>query len=129
MYWGEAVLDDDFRDSFNRYGVLGNYTAKKVRAVGGFLFGENDDPSGIQLDNNGWFVEVDAAVRDDTVLYLRWDEFSRDLAAGGELETDGPTLGVSWLSSELTRITVEVQTLDTDSTSEDSLTAEMQITF
>ena len=129
MYWGEAVLAGGFRDSFNRYGVLGNYTADRVRAVGGFLFGENEDPSGIQLDNSGWFVEVDAAVKDDTVLYLRWDEFSRDLAAGGEIETDGPTLGVSWLPSELTRITVEAQTLDTDSVSEDSITAEVHVTF
>ena len=129
MYWGESVLDGGFRDSFNRYGVIGNYTAERVRAVGGFLFGENEDPSGIQLDNNGWFVEVDAAVKDDTVLYVRWDKFARDLAAGGELETEGPTLGISWLPSELTRITVEAQALDTDSVSEDSITAEVHITF
>ncbi len=128
-YWGEAVLDGDFRDSFNRYGVIGNYTAEQVRAVGGLLVGENDDPSGVQLDNDGWFLEVDVKVRSNTALYGRWDDFSRDLVAGGELETDGPTVGVSWQPTDLTRVTVEAQWLDTDDTSEDSVTGEVHIAF
>ncbi len=127
-YWGEAVLDAT-RDSFNRYGVLGNYTMEKVRAVGALLFGENDDPSGVTLDNSGWFLEVDVRVKDDTAVYLRWDDYDRDLVAGGELQTDGPTLGISWIPTEVTRVTIEAQSLDTDSTSEDSLTAEAHIAF
>jgi hypothetical protein len=128
-YWGEAVLDGGFRDSYNRYGIIGNYTAQKVRAVGGLLVGENDDPSGVKLDNDGWFLEVDVKVRPNTALYARWDDFSRDLAAGGEVETDGPTAGLSWRPTDVTRVTVEAQWLDTDGTSEDSVTGEVHISF
>jgi hypothetical protein len=128
-YWGEAVLEDDFRDSYNRYGVIGNYTVQKLRAVGGLLVGENDDPSGVSLDNDGWFLEADVMVRPDTAVYARWDEFTRDLAAGGESETDGPTVGVSWRPTEVTRVTVEAQWLDTDDAEENSVTAEAQIAF
>jgi hypothetical protein len=128
-YWGEAVLEGDFRDSFNDSATTEIYTAQQVRAVGGLLVGENDDPSGVKLDNDGWFLEVDVKVRPGTALYARWDDFSRDLAAGGEVETDGLTAGVSWRPTEVTRVTVEAQWLDTDGTSQDSVTAEVHISF
>ncbi|MBI2842298.1 MAG: hypothetical protein HYX78_02750 [Armatimonadetes bacterium] len=132
-YWGEAVLSGGFRDSFNRYGVIGNYTAEMTRLVGGFLFGDNDDPSGVNLDNDGWFVELAQHVAGEGVVaYARWDDFSRDLAAGGKRETDGPTLGISWTpdpDNAVMRLNVEGQWLDTDGTSGDSVTVELQITF
>ncbi len=126
-YWGEAVLTGGFRDSFERYGVIGNYTAQKTRAVGGLLFGDNEDPGGADLDNDGWFLEIDQRVGVDTVAYFRWDEFNRDLAAGGERETDGPTLGISWTPTELSRFTIEAQSLDTDGTDVDSIVVEMHL--
>jgi len=126
-YWGEAVLAGGFRDSYNRYGIIGNYTGGSNRVVGGILFGNNDDPGGADLDNSGWFIELAHVVRPETAVYARWDRFSRDLAAGGERETDGPTLGVSWITSALTRINLEGQWLDTDGSNIDSITAELQI--
>ena len=128
-YWGEAVLAGGFRDSFQRYGVIGTYTGASTRVVGAFLLGSNDDPSGADLDNNGWFVEAAHKLRPDTAVYARWDQFDRDLASGGERRTDGPTLGVSYIPTDVTRLTVEAQWLETDSTSGDSLTMEMQIAF
>lgn len=128
-YWGEASLEDNFRDSFSRYGVIGNYTMERTRLVGGYLLGSNDDPTGVTLDNDGWFIEVDQNLWRDITGYVRWDNFTRDLAAGSDLETDGPTLGISWIITPLTRLTVEGQQLDTDSTERNSVTAELQIVF
>jgi hypothetical protein len=110
-YWGEAVLAGGFRDSFNRYGILGNYTAARTRVVGAYLLGDNEDPSGVDLDNNGWFIEIAHKVQPETAAYLRWDQFDADLASGDERQTEGPTLGVSWTPTEVTRITVEAQWL------------------
>jgi hypothetical protein len=126
-YWGEAVLTSGFRDSFRRYGVIGNYTKQRTRVSGAFLFGSNDDPSGADLDNSGWFVEVAQRLRPETAAYIRFDKFDRDLASGGERTTDGPTLGISWIPSSLTRLTLEAQFLDTDGSSQNSLTAELQV--
>jgi hypothetical protein len=128
-YWGEAVLGGGERDSFNRYGILGNYTAEKFRVLGGVLVGSNDDALGAELNNQGGFLEVDYALKPGTVLYGRWDKFDRDVSGGGETSTDGPTLGFSWLPTAFTRIAVEGQWLDTNGTSTNSATAEVQIVF
>ncbi len=128
-YFGEAVLESGFRDSFERYGVIGNYTRSKTRLTGGFLLGSNDDPSGADLDNDGWYVQVARIVGTGLVVYLRWDEYSADRPTGGEDETDGLTLGVSSTPSELVRPTLEGRALDMDDVDQDSLVGQVQIAF
>ena len=128
-YWGEAVLPAPaagFRDAFRRSGVIGNYTSPKTRVVAAFLFGEDGNPGG-RLDNEGWFVEVDRKLRENVIGYFRWDEFEADLSGGGKRKTDGPSIGATWTPSELTRLAMELQFLDTDGTSSDSVTIEFQI--
>ena len=132
-YWGEAVLGGGFRDAFRRYGVIGNCTLEKTRLVGGFLFGSDGAPGGADLDNDGWFLEWAQNIgKEGTVAYARWDKFNADLAAGGQVETDGMTLGLSWTPNHdaaTMRLAIEGQWLDQDSTNEDSIAAELQLTF
>ncbi|MDO8586379.1 MAG: hypothetical protein Q7T82_05005 [Armatimonadota bacterium] len=134
-YWGKAVLAGGFRDSFQRYGVIGNWTIEKTRLVGGFLFGSNEDPlGGADLDNDGWFLEWAQKIgkKEGAVAYARWDKFDADEAAGGQKETDGITLGASWTPDPETatiRLAIEGQLLDVDGADEDSITMELQIAF
>ena len=126
-YRGEAVLAGGFRDSFDRSGVIGNYTSPDTRVVAAYLFGSDCDPGGPDLDNEGWFLEVDQRLRDGVIGYFRWDEFEADLSGGGRRKTDGPSLGATWTPSDLTRLGIELQFLDTDGTSHDSVTIEFQL--
>ncbi|MHB9026355.1 MAG: porin family protein [Armatimonadota bacterium] len=128
-YWGEAVLGGGERDTFNRYCVIGNLTTQRMRLVGAYLLGSNEDALGAELDNDGAFVEAAFSLSPGVVLYGRWDQFNRELSGGGERSTDGPTVGISWLPTELTRIAIEAQSLDTDGTTANTLTAELQIAF
>ncbi len=133
-YWGEAVLAGSFRDSFNRYGVIGNFTAERTRVICGFVAGKNNNPAAAgDLDNDGWFVEVAQRITDDTaVAYFRWDDFNADLSGGGQRESHGPTLGVSWTPDADTgtiRLTLEGRWMDTDSSDEDSVIAQLQLAF
>ncbi|OGO35576.1 MAG: hypothetical protein A2147_00980 [Chloroflexi bacterium RBG_16_57_8] len=132
-YWGKAVLSGGSRDSFRRYGVIGNCTLENTRLVGGFLLGSNDNPGGASLDNDGWFLEWAQHVGNKgTVAYARWDKFNADLAAGGQVKTDGMTLGISWTpnpDAATMRLAIEGQWLDEDSTDQDGITTELQLTF
>ena len=103
----------DGRDRFKRWGILGNYAKEKTKVVGAFLKGTNESAAG-DLDNDGFFLQVLHLVSPDAAVYARWDDFQRDLAAGGQEETDGITVGGRWWMSSQFGFTAEAGFLETN---------------
>ena len=117
-YRGEATLEDEgFTDEFSRLTIVGNYRLETgTDLVAGFGRGtENPDVVDLaEIDSNGYFVEVDQAIKDRSVVFGRYDRFERNQDDSTK-DVRGYTLGFVHHILDNLLATFEYQSLRTGS--------------
>lgn len=76
-----------FKDTFDRYGIVGNYYIQNRFGVVGGLVGGKDESTELQLTANdrGWFIEADISASEKWSISYRHDDFDPDTDFSGDL--------------------------------------------
>ena len=78
--------DTAFKDTIDRYGVVGNYFfADRYGAIGGLIAGKDKSTELSQtITNRGWFLEADISASPKWSFSYRHDEFDPDTDLSGD---------------------------------------------
>jgi hypothetical protein len=76
-----------FKDTFDRYGIVGNYWFKgRVDAMAGLIGGkDNSTELEAKINNRGWFIEGDVSASPKWSFSYRHDEADPDTSVSGDL--------------------------------------------
>jgi|GEM_PF-6526945 len=83
---GEEDPESVFKDTFDRYGLVGNYWIQgRVAAVAGLIGGKDKSTElGETINNRGWFLEADVSASPKWSFSYRHDEADPDTDISGD---------------------------------------------
>lgn len=86
-----------YSDTFNRWGVFGNYELRPgTDVLGGFMAGRDEATASTigRVSSRSWFLEMSQTIAPRTAAFARYDRFEPRRPPTTSLRT-GPTLGVT----------------------------------
>lgn len=118
-----------FQDNFWQGGLTGEYVFNdKFSVFGVGLLGENRRSNGTDRDSYGAFLEGNYRIIDDLAAFARYDYFDPDKDASRDF-TRGSSIGLSHWLTDFARITGEVQSKDSATTTSDNYWLELQFMY
>lgn len=89
-YHGNTKFADEdaeaaYKDTIDRYGLVGNYyIAGRIGALGGLIGGKDKSTElGATINNRGWFLEADVSATPEWSFSYRHDDFDPDTDLSG----------------------------------------------
>lgn len=111
--WSRGKVTDigtpAFDDTYNRWGVFGNYELRHgTDVLGGFMEGRDDTTASTigRISSRSWFLELNQTIAPRTAAFARYDRFEprRPLTSSNRR---GPTFGVATQALDNLLVTAE----------------------
>ena len=112
---GEEEEGPVFKDTFQRFGIVGNYLIKeRLDVVGGIVFGKDNSTELEQkIDNRTWFIETDISLKDRWSLSYRHDGLDPNTDFSGDT-VQADTISTRYQPMDYLLLTLEYQSLRTE---------------
>lgn len=133
-YFGNAEIDEDVTDSFNRLGLGARWTYQNLDLSAAYVFGKNNDPygDGSDVDSKGWHIEGSYFIYPWLIAEARYEALKLDKVDGasqGLVDQKDAVVGLIWMLRANVKVITEATLYNEGSFKTDLFTIRLAFGF